>query len=74
MRKDKFLSDLKELLEIDTDIFLENDSISLTSIETLSVMVFIDENFDKQVKIADLKDVRSPYGLMVLIGLENFID
>jgi hypothetical protein len=36
------------------------------------VIVFVDENFNKQIKANDLKNVSSPHDLMVLIGLENF--
>jgi acyl carrier protein len=72
MKKSAFLNELKELLEIDESNFLEDAQINLTSIEILSVMVFIDENFNKQIPANDLKSVRSPKDLMILIGLERF--
>jgi acyl carrier protein len=72
MRKDVFLSELKELLEIDAPVFLEETPLNLTSIDTLSVMVFVDENFNKQIKAKDLKNVNSPHDLIQLIGQENF--
>ena len=72
MKKDVFLNELKELLEIEEANFLENTPINLTSIATLSVIVFVDENFNKQIKANNLKNVNSPLDLMILIGLEKF--
>jgi acyl carrier protein len=74
MKKDIFLKELKEILEIEeTDLSL-NTPINLTSIATLTVMVFIDENFNKQVNAMELKKVSSPEDLLGIIGLENFDD
>lgn len=72
MKKDVFLNELKEQLEIEDANFLEYTPLNLTSIATLSVIVFVDENFNKQLNASDLKSVRSPQDLMILIGLENF--
>jgi acyl carrier protein len=72
MKKDFFLHELKELLEFEETNISEITPINLTSIATLSVIVFVDENFSKQINASDLKNVRSLYDLMVLIGIENF--
>jgi acyl carrier protein len=72
MKKVDFLNELKELLEIENVIFSDNTPLNLTSIEVLSVIVFVDENFNKQVNANELKKVKSPHDLMLLIGLEHF--
>lgn len=72
MKKSDFLNELKDALMEDGDQLAENTSIKLTSLATLSVIALIDENFDKQVKAADLKNVATPGELMKVIGIENF--
>ena len=72
MKKINFLGELKEMLEIEDENFSDDAPINLTSLGTLSVIVFVDENFNKQIKADDLKKVRSPKDLMMMIGIENF--
>jgi acyl carrier protein len=74
MEKDRFLNELKDLLEIDGSSFTFDTPLSLTSIETLGVIIFVDENFNKQISAKDLKMVKSPKDLMMLIGKELFPD
>jgi acyl carrier protein len=71
MEKAKFFTELKDTLELD-GIVNENTILHLTSLATLSVIVFIDENFSKQIKAVELKNVYSVGTLMELIGMENF--
>lgn len=71
MGKVKFFEELKDALELD-GIVNENTILHLTSLATLSVIVFVDENFDKQIKASVLKNVSSVLTLMELIGMEKF--
>lgn len=59
----------KQALERDTRLKdLENyDSISL-----LSVIAFVDENFNQQLDPDQFKDMETVSDLMNIIGLENF--
>lgn len=59
----------KQALEQDTRLKdLENyDSISL-----LSVIAFVDENFNQQLDPDQFKDMETVSDLMNIIGLENF--
>ncbi len=71
MEKKKFFDALKDALELDCNVN-ENTILNLTSLSTLSIIVFVDENFDKQIKAADLTKVSSIITLMELIGIEEF--
>jgi acyl carrier protein len=72
MKKSDFLTELKDAIMFEDGDLNEDTSIQLTSISTLSIIVLIDENFDKQVKAADLKNVATPRQLIKVIGIENF--
>jgi len=63
--------DLKEALMIEDAEINEATEIHLTSLSTLSVIAFIDENFDKQVRASDLKSIQNISSLINLIGKEN---
>lgn len=67
-----FLNEIKDILEIEDESFNENSQINFTSLATLSIIVFIDENFNKQIKAGDLKNVNTPKHLMDLIGMDQF--
>jgi acyl carrier protein len=71
MKKSDFFLELKDALMSEDDEINENTEIHLTSLTTLSIIAFIDENFDKQVKSVDLKSVRNVSRLIDLIGREN---
>lgn len=73
MEKNIFYGEIKDILEIEDDVIHEETEIQLTSLSTLSIMAFIDENFEKQVKPTDLQKVTSVRNLMDLIGRENFV-
>lgn len=72
MKKFDFLIELKDALMYEDGNLNEDTSIQLTSLTTLSVIVLIDENFNKQIKAVDLKNVATPGELMQVIGIENF--
>lgn len=66
-----FFDELKEALELEGKID-ETTQIHLTSLSTLAIIAFVDENFDKRIKVADLKKVNIVADLIQLIGIENF--
>ena len=65
-------SAVEVLKELDGKIN-EKTSINLSSLAVLSLIVFIDENFNKQISAAELKKVVTVNDLIVLIGTENLI-
>lgn len=68
MKKEVFLSDLKDVLELES---LHEDSMLLfSSLAILGVIAYIDETFDKRFKAVDLKSVKSIPELIELIGIE----
>jgi len=72
MKKIDFINELKELLEIEGEL-LETTPLHLTSLSTLTVIVFLDENFNKRVKAVDLKNVSTIKDLINLTGSEFLI-
>ncbi|MGD0755398.1 MAG: hypothetical protein ABR927_10095 [Bacteroidales bacterium] len=72
MKKIDFINELKELLEIEGEL-LETTPLHLTSISTLTVIVFLDENFNMRVKAVDLKNVSTIKDLINLTGSELLI-
>jgi acyl carrier protein len=52
-------------------VFDDTTEIHLSSLSTLSLIAFIDENFDKQVKASELRNLHSVKDLIQLIGEEN---
>lgn len=67
MNKNTFFEELKNTLELTSEV-TEITELHLSSLETLTVIAFVDENFDMQIKAADLKNIKSVNDLMVLIG------
>jgi len=74
MKKKDFYSRMSEELELGNNKVNENTPIHLSSLQTLVLIMLIDENFEKQIKITDLKEVETISDLMTLIGTENFTD
>jgi acyl carrier protein len=74
MKKNDFYYKIQEALELDDKIVNDKSSIYLSSLQTLALIAFVDENFEKQLKIAELRDVKSISDLMSLIGMENFTE
>lgn len=73
MKKSVFFTELKDALMLEDDSINESTQVRLTSLSTLGLIVFIDENFNKQVKAADLKEVKIINDLINLIGPENLV-
>lgn len=72
MKKNDFFASLEDYLELSN--LSENSILELTSLGVLSVIALVDENFDKQLKASELKDVKSVSELINLIGSDNFSD
>jgi len=70
MKKQDLFTALEEYLELSN--LNEDSSLALTSIDILSVIALIDENFDMQIKASELKDVKSVSDLILLIGTDKF--
>ena len=71
MKKSDFFSELKDALMLDDIEINETSEIHLTSLSTLSIIAFIDENFDKQVKATDIKNIHNASDLINLIGADR---
>jgi len=77
MEKDRFIELLKETLEIDESIQL-NENTVLTEIEeydslsTLGIIALIDEHFGKKLSGEDLQNITTVKSLMEMIGEDQF--
>jgi len=71
MDRQSFFEGLKDTLELEEKVS-EETQIHLTSLSTLAIIAYVDENFEKRVKVADLKNVGTVSDLMDLIGREKF--
>jgi len=69
MTKEAFLNTLEEVLEIEQ--LKDTSDLDLTSLQVLGVIVFVDENFGKQLKTTDVENIKSVSDLISLIGI-NF--
>jgi acyl carrier protein len=71
MDRQSFFEGLKDTLELEDKVG-EESQIHLTSLSTLAIIAYVDENFEKRVKVADLKNVGTVSDLMDLIGRDKF--
>ncbi len=71
MKKEEFLEKLNDALEISDNELSENSPINLTSIMNLSLIVFLDENFNIRVTGNDLKGIDTVDKIIALIGSEK---
>ena len=69
MTKEAFLNTLEEVLEIEQ--LTDTSTLDLTSLQVLGVIIFVDENFGKQLKTTDLENIKSVSDLIRLVGV-NF--
>jgi len=77
MKVSVFLEKLQEELGEDEALTIETNLEQLESydsISLLSVIAFVDENFDKKIDTKHFKDVETVSDLMDVIGRENFED
>jgi acyl carrier protein len=71
MKKSDFFQELNNALMVNDAVLNDKSEIHLTSLSTLSIIAFIDEYFEKQVKASDLKNIQNVTDLINLIGPEN---
>ncbi|ASE63559.1 hypothetical protein H3Z85_09100 [Chryseobacterium indologenes] len=77
MKTSVFLEKLQEELEEEQSLTVDTNLKELESydsISLLSIIAFVDENFNKTVDTRDFKDVETVSDLMKVIGTENFED
>lgn len=74
MKKADFYTKLSDELELEEKTISEKTPFHLTSLRTLMLIAFVDENFSKRIKVVDLKEVKTIADLMNLIGIQNFTD
>ncbi|AZB09105.1 acyl carrier protein [Chryseobacterium sp. G0162] len=75
MKTSVFLEKLQEELEENQALSKETklkDLENYDSISLLSVIAFVDENFDQQLDPDQFKNMETVSDLMNIIGLENF--
>ncbi|PKP58944.1 acyl carrier protein [Candidatus Atribacteria bacterium HGW-Atribacteria-1] len=78
MKKEEFIDELKEALEIEDEnkeITLETDLRYVEEYDSLSVLAIIamiDKNFGKQIPSSDFAKVTTISSLIDLIGIEHF--
>lgn len=77
MKTSVFLEKLQDELEEDQTLTLDTNLKELESydsISLLSVIAFVDENFNKKIDTKQFKDVQTVSDLVAIIGKENFED
>jgi acyl carrier protein len=72
MKKEDFFKKLVNELELDDSIIDENSPLHFTSLQTLSLISFLDEHFGVRVKARDLIGIDSLDKLIALIGKDKF--
>ena len=78
MKKEEFIEELKEALEIEDEnkeITLETDLRYLEEYDSLSllaIIAMIDKNFGKQIPSSDFIKITTIKSLMDIIGKEHF--
>lgn len=71
MKKEFFLEKLRDSLELSDGISVDS-MIQLDSMQSLSLIAFADEYFQKELKISELKNVKNIGDIIELIGIESF--
>lgn len=77
MNTQDFLLKLQEELEEEVTLKPETNLKSLESYDSLAlltIIAFVDENFNKKVEAKHFKDIKTIDDLMMVIGKENFED
>lgn len=75
MNTQDFLLKLQEELEEEVTLQPETNLKSLESYDSLAlltIIAFVDENFNKKVEAKHFKDIKTIDDLMIVIGKENF--
>ena len=77
MKIQDFLIKLQEELEEDVKLTPETNLKSLESYDSLAlltIIAFVDENFNRKIDAKSFKDIQSIDDLMTVIGKKNFED
>ena len=77
MNTQDFFLKLQEELEEEVTLQPETNLKSLESYDSLAlltIIAFVDENFNKKVEAKHFKDIKTIDDLMMVIGKENFED
>jgi acyl carrier protein len=72
MTKEYFFEKLSDSLEMSPKDLNEDSKIQLDSMQSLSLIAFADEYFQKELKISELKNIKSIGDIIGLIGIESF--
>jgi acyl carrier protein len=67
MNKQDFLIELQDLFEIDEQLN-DNSEFELDSMDILSLVVFLDENFSIQKTTQELSDISSIKNILDILG------
>lgn len=70
MKKDRFLSELKDALALNKNINM-NDDIEVDSLSKLALIAFFDEFFDLKIESKDLSYIKNVKDVVNLIGLDK---
>lgn len=72
MKINEFKTKIEEILEMESQVGSLDTPIHITSLGTLALIAFIDENFNKHLRGAQLGEVKSIQDLVNIIGLDSF--
>ena len=73
MKKEDFFEKLIDTLELENEDIDYKTKIHLDSLSTLSVIVFLHENFNKRVSAEELKKVSSVKDIVKIVGKDKII-
>jgi acyl carrier protein len=72
MKRLELIKEIQEILELEDQSLNLDTPLHISSLDTLTLIVFIDEKFDKQVIATQLRKINCIRDLINLIGQENF--
>ncbi len=75
MTTEEFLEELQEVLEEEETLALDTELRALDSFDslsTLSLIVFVEENFNQSISTDDFKEIKTVGDLQNKIGKEQF--
>ena len=70
MNRQDFFRELQELFEMEDDL-TDSSELEIDSLELLSLIVFLDENFSIQKTAEELKDISYVHDIINLVGEDN---
>lgn len=77
MKKQEFIDSIKDILELEDDAIMDEDSSLkdvLNSLGVLSIIALCDESFSKELTAEQIRSITTVKSLMEIIGLEHFED